>query len=122
MVAFCTIIYRIVQNGGAWGEPTIIYIPISSLMIWLFAVNKGAISKVFTNKLLIFIGNMSGYSFLIHQIVLRYLNSILKHIHFISYNFYCSLMIKIIAGFMITTLLAKGLKQIDQNIIEKHID
>lgn len=116
MAAFCVIIFKIVQNEGVWGEPTIIYIPISSMMIWLFAINKGIISKMFTNKLVIFIGNMSGYGFLLHQMIIRYLDVIFTHIDATLYKGYTLLPIKILLGFMITMFLAMGFQQIGRNI------
>lgn len=49
-----------------------VYFTISTLLIvWVFAVNDGFITKILNNKLFIWIGNLSGYLFLIHQVVIR---------------------------------------------------
>ena len=57
---------------------TTIYIPISAMWIVLFIINKGLITKVLTNRLTIYIGNLTAYAFLIHYVVTRYTNGLLK--------------------------------------------
>ena len=47
------------------------FVPASLLIVWVFAVNGGFITKILNNKLLLWIGNISGFTFLIHQVVLR---------------------------------------------------
>ena len=52
-----------------------LYTPSSVFLVWVFAVNKGVVSlKLSTFKPLVFLGNISGYMFLVHQIVIRSLN------------------------------------------------
>ena len=49
-----------------------IFLPSSVLLVYLFALNKGWISRILTCKPLVFIGDISGHMFLIHMIVIRY--------------------------------------------------
>lgn len=65
---------RITFLGMPWCRYTVLYLPSTILLIYLFALNKGSISKILTNRILIFIGNISAYTFLIHQICIRYIN------------------------------------------------
>lgn len=58
-----------------WCRNTLLFLPTSLLFIYLFAVNKGMISRLCTNKLLIYIGEISAYAFLVHQLALQYLPS-----------------------------------------------
>jgi len=56
----------------SWFGSTLMYIPASCAMVYLFAINKGAISAGLTRiKMLVFIGTLSPYTFLIHTQVLR---------------------------------------------------
>ena len=41
------------------------------LLVWTFAVNGSVITKVLNNKLLLWLGNISSLTFLIHQVVIR---------------------------------------------------
>lgn len=59
--------------GGEWCRYSIIYLPTSVALIYLFAISNGLLSKLLTNRLMIYIGNMSPYAFLLHQVVNHYL-------------------------------------------------
>ncbi len=58
---------------------TTIYIPVAAMWVFLFASNKGIVTKLLTNKMTIFIGNISAYAFLIHYVVTKYSSIILDH-------------------------------------------
>lgn len=60
---------------------TILFVPVSLFVVYLFAVNKGMITKLLTNKVLVFIGNISAYTFLIHNIAIRCVNFALSRFH-----------------------------------------
>ena len=57
----------------AWWRFTVYWTLTSCALVYIFAVNKGKLSKLFSTKPLLFIGKMSAYAFLIHQLVYRYL-------------------------------------------------
>lgn len=48
---------------------TTLYIPLAVVWVLLFFYNKGIITKLLTNKLTIFIGNISADAFLIHFVI-----------------------------------------------------
>ncbi len=56
-----------------WFILTVLYVPTSALLVYLFAAKEGILTGLLTNPVLIAIGNVSGSAFLIHQIVIRYL-------------------------------------------------
>ena len=58
-----------------WGN-SVYWTITSCVLIYLFAQNRGKVSVLLTNKVFVYIGNMSPYLFLIHQMVYRYLESI----------------------------------------------
>lgn len=47
------------------------FVPASLLIVWVFAISGGFITKILNNKVLLWLGNISGFTFLIHQVVLR---------------------------------------------------
>lgn len=57
-----------------WWTFSAAYIFSSCILIYAFAVNKGIISKRLTNRVTIYLGNISQYTFLIHDVVLHYVN------------------------------------------------
>ena len=61
-----------ISSSNWWGL-TVIWTITSCILIYLFAKCNGIISNVLTNRSLIFIGNISANTFLIHQMVYRYL-------------------------------------------------
>lgn len=59
---------------------TTIYIPIAAIWIIIFAENKGLITRILSNKISIFIGNISPYLFLIHYVVTQWTNAGMKYL------------------------------------------
>ena len=73
LIAFIVIEYAylpIKENYMGIGY-SVYFVPASLLIIWVFAVNEGFITKILNNKVLLWLGNISGFTFLIHQVVLR---------------------------------------------------
>ena len=60
------------------GRSAVVFLPISLIFVYLFAVNKGGVSKIMTNKFCVYVGNISAYTFLIHSVVIRYLDVIIS--------------------------------------------
>lgn len=69
-----------VNNDIAWFKDTLLNIPSAGLFVYVLACRKGLISKCIENKLLLFLGEISPFGFLIHQMVIRYYDSFSKHI------------------------------------------
>ena len=55
-----------------------VYIPSSLIVVWVFVIEKGAITRTLHYKWLVFIGNYSMYTYLIHGPVLSYIRRIWK--------------------------------------------
>ena len=62
----------------AFTSTTVIFLPLSVMVVYLFAVKKGIISKLASNKLFVFLGDMSPYMFLIHFVGIYYVNSLIS--------------------------------------------
>lgn len=100
-----------ILSGNFWGFHWS-FIPIipSCLLVYLFAIKKGLVSKLLTNKVFIYIGNISPYAFLIHSLVLSVCNNIFSG----KYNIIC-----VIISFIITIILASIYPKIDLIIRKK---
>ena len=62
---------RIFDN--IWFKNNLIFMPVVALFIYVFACHNGLASKILTNKVITYLANISGYVFLIHFMVIRYL-------------------------------------------------
>ena len=72
--------------GSIYFKFTLLYTPLSVIIVYLFALNKGIISKILTNKFMIYIGEISAYGFIVHMVIIRYYNEFLYKKHFILSN------------------------------------
>lgn len=79
-------------NNYWWGL-TLLYTLSSCVLVYVFALNKGIISSLLTNKIFVFIGYISANGFLIHQMVFRYMSSIIEKHTFITVNKYLNIII-----------------------------
>ena len=52
---------------------TVLFTPVSLALVMVFACSQGLIMKCFNNPFLRWVGNISSYTFLIHQIPIRWL-------------------------------------------------
>ena len=89
----------------------------SVALVYLFAINKGVLSKVLTCKPIIYLGNISAYTFLIHQIVIRYIDLFASHFYGIEMNKY----FKFICAFAITIICSEVYKFIENSVKKKKI-
>lgn len=62
-----------------WWTKVSIHILPSCLLVYCFAKNIGFITKICVNQFCIYLGNLSGFAFLIHELVLRYIKAALKY-------------------------------------------
>lgn len=56
---------------------TALFTPVSLLLVSVFASGQGFVIKILNHKILLWLGNLSSYTFLIHQVVIRWLMTIL---------------------------------------------
>ena len=85
IVAVITVMLYVHKNSGendliiiALNNWTTMFIPIAAMWVYLFAVNRGLITKALTNRVFLFIGDLSAYMFLIHYVVTQYTKSLLN--------------------------------------------
>lgn len=83
---------------------SMLFLPFACLLVYVFAKNKGFISKLLTNRVVIFIADLSGYAFLIHQLVIRYTKKFFPAPQGMSQDAYFAIVFCI--SFTITILLS----------------
>lgn len=61
---------------GIWWKMDLLFLPCSCMLVYLFALNRGILSRIFCNKFFIWIGDIRAYMYLFHQIIIRYLKAV----------------------------------------------
>lgn len=56
---------------------TALFTPVSLCLVWIFAEGRGALVRFFTRKPLIWLGDLSACTFLIHQVTIRWMSPLL---------------------------------------------
>ena len=99
---------RITFLGADSFRYTIISLPISISLVYLFAYNNGIFTKLLSNcSILIKIGNLSGYLFLIHQVVIRQIDTLLEFMPQVLSNKFIIIIIDLILSYLLTILYKK---------------
>jgi peptidoglycan/LPS O-acetylase OafA/YrhL len=75
----------------------------ASLLVYLYAVNRGHISSISVNKFTLYIAELSSYTFLIHQVVIRYFHTFISNTK--GHDYITHPAVPVLA-FLITILLA----------------
>ncbi len=96
---------------------TTMYIPIAAIWVLLFSIKKGHITRLLSNKLLITIGNISSYLFLIHYVITQY-TGFLINTYKIKFNA-LSIIVVVILQLLITIGLSYGYKAVHKKILTK---
>ena len=63
-----------------WWTYSLAYLPSSIIIIYSFATQKGIISNLQNNRIALYLARISPYAFLIHYVVLSYLEVVYYHI------------------------------------------
>lgn len=90
---------------------TALFTPVSMFLVVVFAKNQGWILKSLNNKFLLWVGNISSYTFLIHQVVIRWLQRILPET--LAGN--AKIAVVIILSFLISAAGAELVRMLEKN-------
>lgn len=96
---------------------TALFTPISILFVAVFAGSNGLVMRILNNPVLLWLGNLSTYTFLIHQVVIRWLRDVLG-------NYYvgeCDVLLVTIISFTITAVVAMLVQYIGKTKNRKYI-
>lgn len=92
-----------------WWIYTLLFTGGSCSLIYLFALNRGLISKALTNRYFLRLAKISPFIFLIHSVVIRYLSA-LFNLAFYEYGWHEGLKpwLLLMIGFPLSIICAKG--------------
>lgn len=78
LILFSQIIHSLKRGilGREYIRYSLLFIPTTCLLIFFFATEKGIAVKLCTNKFLVCLGDLSSHAFLIHFVVIRYVQTI----------------------------------------------
>ena len=91
---------------------TTLLIPLSSIGIILFVLKKGILTRLLSNKYLIYLGNLSSYAFLIHTIVIWYLIEFIDFLGYDPQGIYYAMMV--LLQFVLTIVISALYKRIHE--------
>lgn len=100
------------NNSYIWLIYSLIYTPALFFGLINISNSKSLISKILSIKPFVWLGNISGYTFLIHQIVIWYIGSILSKIGYNGPS-------RIVVSFVVTGLLAVVYDYVINSLIRK---
>lgn len=105
------------SDGYEWQRMGLAFALPSCAIVLLFAFCSGVISRACNNKALVYIGNISAYTFLIHQVVIKNLNAM-------NIKFWGGNLDKIpmaLIAFLISILLAEAYKNLQNRAISRRV-
>ena len=109
-------------NGSyLWWTYSIPFTLSSAVLIYLLMNKQSPLGKMITNKITVFLGDISGVAFLIHYVVFQYMKSFMCT--FISRDFYNHYggWLKLTIGFAITIVLTLMWTKLDNKLKHKRI-
>lgn len=96
-----SILYLKLSENTEWFYYTSLYILPSTLLVYVFALNKGIVSELLKNKFVLWLADISPYAYLIHLLVIKYLYVFTKSVlHYSNFN----ILLAIIISFGLTVL------------------
>ena len=87
-----------------------IYIPGSVALVYVFAEGRGVISRILKSQVFVTVGNMSAYLYLIHQVVINYVEIFLNHKYMVA-----------IVSFAMTFILALMYQKFERSAMKRRI-
>lgn len=110
-------IYYLNAKAGISDHMPYLYLSDAVLVIYLFALKKGVFTNVCSNKLLIYIGNLSGLGFLIHRLTADMLYKYVFMLGISSHKI--NDIICFILSALITVVLAALYSKIQKDLLKK---
>ena len=94
-------------SDSVWFRTGMLYTPASIFLIYTFAANNGIITRLLNCRPVLYIGNISPYAYLIHQIVIKYCRRLYLHIFGTAMNPWLTLPLCFIITLVCTELYLK---------------
>lgn len=110
------VIYLCINRTLQWFTYTCLFLPFSGLLIIVFAIGKGNISKIITNRLTLFIAGISSYFFLIHRQMLYYIQMGISYIFHEKISKYMNHILVLLISFVFSLVAVVIYKMIEKKI------
>jgi len=91
-----------------WWIYSVLFTMSSVLIVYVFVLSKGKLSKSLSNRFILYLGNISKYAFLIHFVVLQYIEVVCKKIFGSEFCFQNIGWIKLTFGFLIMIIATQA--------------
>lgn len=76
--------------GKSWSQYSVGFLIAAAFFVLIFSGAHGWLTVILTNRMTVWIGNITGYAFLIHQLVIKYFKLILERISMDIINNLCT--------------------------------
>ena len=114
-IATC-IFYTYSSDESVWYTYTCLFIPSSVLLVYVFSMGSGIISGLLTNRFTLWLAAISPYAFLIHRLVIYYLQAFTKYIiHCESVN----ILMVIVVSFGSTVIAVLMYQKFEKAVIQQ---
>ena len=88
---------------------------VTSLLVWLLAVGKGVISRLLSAKPFLWLAGLSPYGFLIHQVLIRYMELAANKLGLTAHPVVWTLTV-----FLLTLCLSSFYKALEHRVRKRH--
>lgn len=93
----------------------VLFTPSAVLLVWLLAVGKGVISRLLSAKPFLWLAGLSPYGFLIHQVLIRYMELAANKLGLTAHPVVWTLTV-----FLLTLCLSSFYKALEQRMRRRH--
>ena len=93
----------------------VLFTPSAVLLVWLLAVGKGVISRLLSAKPFLWLAGLSPYGFLIHQVLIRYMELAANKLGLTAHPVVWTLTV-----FLLTLCLSSFYKALERRVRKRH--
>lgn len=93
----------------------VLFIPSAVLLVWLLAVGKGFISRLLSAKPFLWLAGLSPYGFLIHQVLIRYMERVADKL-----NLPVQPVVWTLTVLLLTLCLSSFYKALERRVRQRH--
>ena len=97
---------------------TTVFIPLAAIWVMLFAAKRGLLTKILSNKIIIFVGNISAFAFLIHFVITQYTSFLISCLDINVQGWNRAILVFV--ELVVTIVLSVLYKYFQDNYISKH--
>ena len=93
----------------------VLFTPSAVLLVWLLAVGKGVISRLLSTKPFLWLAGLSPYGFLIHQVLIRYMEWTAD-----KFSLTVQPVVWTLTVYLLTLCLSSFYKALERQVLQRH--